>query len=145
MVKNPDHVTVAVTELEESRKFFELLGFELKITDVISGEEVAKYMDVPDVEADHLTMVLSGAEPRFEIQLLHFRNPKIFSDSKILNLARPGYNHLCFRVENIELAVDHLKKNGVRIRSDILEYLHRKLVYIEGPEYITVELAEWLS
>ncbi|WP_444920552.1 VOC family protein [Microbulbifer sp. CnH-101-G] len=144
MVKNPDHVTIAVTDLERSKHFFELLDFELKITDVISGEEVAKYMDVSDIEADHLTMVLKGAEPRFEIQLLHYRNPKIFSDPKISNLARPGYNHLCFRVENIELAVDHLRKNGINIRSHIMEYLHRKLVYIEGPEYITVELAEWL-
>ncbi|WP_444923809.1 VOC family protein [Microbulbifer sp. DLAB2-AF] len=144
MIKNPDHVTIAVTNLEKSQKFFELLDFELEITDVISGEKISKYLEVPNVQADHLTMVLKNAEPRFEIQLLHFRAPKIFSDSNLLNLARPGYNHLCLRVDDIDFSVDYLKKNGVHIRGQVIEYLSRKLVYIEGPEYITIELAEWL-
>ncbi|WP_299583962.1 VOC family protein [uncultured Microbulbifer sp.] len=144
VVKNPDHVTVVVTNLTESQNFFGLLGFELKISERISGDKMSEYLAIKDMEADHLTMVLKESEPRFEIQLLHFRKPKINSDPEIINLARPGYNHLCFRVDNIELSINHLRKNGVRIRSPILEYLNRKLVYIEGPEFITVELSEWL-
>ncbi|GAB2892493.1 VOC family protein [Microbulbifer echini] len=144
VVKNPDHVTIAVTDVKSSVNFFKLLGFELIKNNIISGEEVANYMMIPNLNADHLTMVLKECEPRFEIQLLHFQDPKIKSDPGLANLARPGYNHLCFRVDNIELSIKYLKKNGIRIRSNILEYLNRKLVYIDGPDYITVELSEWI-
>ena len=32
----------------------------------------AQYMGMPDMKAQHITLVLEGAEPRFEIQLLEF-------------------------------------------------------------------------
>lgn len=67
MLKNPDHVTVVITDLESSRALFELLGFETEIEKVISGEVFDEYMGVDDIEADHVTMVLKGADPRFEI------------------------------------------------------------------------------
>ncbi|GAA5443785.1 hypothetical protein Misp06_01963 [Microbulbifer sp. NBRC 101763] len=144
MLKHPDHVTIVVNELQSSVKFFQLLNFELEVTDLISGEKVSKYLQVENVEADHLTMVLKNSSPRFEIQLLHYRNPKVKSDPSIFSLARPGYNHLCFAVDDIEKTLKFLNENGIRTRSEILEYQKRKLVYIEGPEFITIELAEWL-
>ncbi|MFA0809706.1 VOC family protein [Microbulbifer epialgicus] len=143
MLKHPDHVTVVVTDLEASLQFFQLLDFELKVTDLISGERMSSYLRVPDVEADHLTMVLKNSNPRFEIQLLHYRNPVVQSDPSVYSLARPGYNHLCFTVDNIEETLQFLEEHGIRTRSEILEYQKRKLVYIEGPEFITIELAEW--
>ncbi|BBM01317.1 VOC family protein [Microbulbifer sp. GL-2] len=144
MLMHPDHVTIVVTDLQESLKFFQLLNFELEVTDLISGEKISKYLQVEDVEADHLTLVLKNSNPRFEIQLLHYRNPTVRSDPSILNLARPGYNHLCFTVDDIQKTLNFLTENGIRARGEILEYQKRKLVYIEGPEYITIELAEWL-
>ena len=143
MLKNPDHVTVVITELEPSRAFFELLGFEAEIEKVISGDVFDEYMGVDDVEADHVTMVLKGADPRFEIQLLHYRRPTVTSDPDIRNLARPGYNHLCFAVENIEAEVERLRQAGVTFRSELMNFNKRKLIFLEGPEGITIEFAEW--
>ncbi|MCO1334872.1 glyoxalase [Microbulbifer sp. OS29] len=125
-------------------KFFRILGFELELTDVISGDKISRYLQVDKTEADHLTLVLKDSDPRFEIQLLHYRNPIVISDPSIFSLARPGYNHLCFTVDNMEETLIELRKNGIHTRSDIVEYQKRKLVYIEGPEFITIELAEWL-
>jgi len=80
MLKRPDHITIGVTDLFAAKSFFELLGFEVTIEAVIRGDTMEEYMSVPDIEADHVTMVLPGAEAHFEIQLLHFRWPEVRPD-----------------------------------------------------------------
>jgi hypothetical protein len=40
---------------------------------VISGEPFASYMGVPDIKADHVTLVLENVSPRTEIQLLRYQ------------------------------------------------------------------------
>lgn len=144
MLKRPDHVTVAVTDLAASRAFFELLGFEVTIEAVITGEIMSDYMGVPEIEADHVTMVLKGAEAHFEIQLLHYRNPKVAPDPAIRNLARPGFNHLCFAVDDIDGIIERLAAKGVQLRNKLMTFHDRKLVFVEGPERITIELAQWI-
>lgn len=144
MLKRADHVTVAVTDLSAARSFFELLGFEVTIEAVISGDVMSNYMGVPDIEADHVTLALPGAEAPFEIQLLHYRHPAVAPDPKLRNLARPGFNHLAFAVDDLDGIVDRLKANGLKLRNDPMTYHDKKLVFIDGPEGITIELAEWV-
>src|SRR6201987_3158917 len=69
VVRNPDHVTVAVADGAAAIPFFELLGFTQQHVATIDGGPPARYMGMPDMEARHITLVLEGAEPRFEIQL----------------------------------------------------------------------------
>lgn len=144
MLKRPDHVTVAVTDLPAARGFFEALGFQVTIEAVISGPTMEEYMDVPDLEADHVTLVLPESEAHFEIQLLHYRNPPLAPDTGLRNLARPGFNHICFAVTDMEGTVRNLTEAGVRLRNEVMTYHDRKLVFLDGPEGITVELAEWV-
>ena len=66
-------------------------------------------------------MALPGAEPRQQVDLLRFYHPEPFDDAW--------------------LAV--LEAKGVRQRGEMLEFPHRKLVFLEGPEGITIELSEW--
>ncbi len=143
MLKHPDHVTVVVTDLAAARRFFELLDFEVAIETVIAGEPFSSYMGVEAIEADHVTLALKDCDPRFEIQLLHYRHPAVASDPEVRNLARPGLNHLCFAVENIEAKVERLRAAGVTFRNELMTFHQRKLIFLEGPEGITVELAEW--
>jgi catechol 2,3-dioxygenase-like lactoylglutathione lyase family enzyme len=143
MIKHIDHVTIAVTNLEESKKFFELFGFKEMISVVISGEKVAKYMNIPNIESDHVTLVHETAKPRFEIQLLRFHRPIAQSDSNIHRLDKIGYNHICFAVDNIENEVKRLQKSGVKFLNEIMNFHSRKLIYLEGPDGITMELAQW--
>ena len=39
--------------------------------------------------------------------------------------------------------IDRVKAAGVRLRNEPMIFHDRKLVFLEGPEGITIELAEW--
>ncbi|WP_057461013.1 VOC family protein [Pseudovibrio sp. POLY-S9] len=140
---HPDHVTVAVRNLEEARAFFNLLDFEEAKSLVISGPVFSKYMGISDLEAEHVTLVLKGHSPRFEIQLLHYSNPEPRSEPYPEDLCRTGYNHLCFAVDDLEDRLSKLQAAGFKARSEVMEFNDRKLVFLFGPEKITLELAQW--
>ena len=146
MLRNPDHVTVAVADAASAIEFFALLGFREDHVATIDGGEPATYMGMPGMKAQHITLVLEGAEPHFEIQLLEF-DPTPDSDPSEhpTNLRRRGYNHLAFRVDDIEAAAAHLMANGVTMLSDEMDYISRKLRLFEGPEGITLELVQWIE
>ncbi len=141
-MKHADHVTLAVRDLPAAKAFVELLGFHEEHSVVIEGEPFATYMRIPNLKADHVTMVLPG-EPRFEIQLLHFYSPTPQEDPLIGRLDKPGYNHLCFAVDDINAEVERLRAAGVQMLSDVMNFNGRLLAYFEGPEGITLELAQW--
>ncbi|HKY95704.1 MAG TPA: VOC family protein [Kiloniellales bacterium] len=143
MIRHFDHVTVVVRDLAAARRFFALLGFAEDKAVVIRGETFARYMGVPGIEADHVTLYVPGREPRFEVQLLHFRQPEPVDDRARARLDRLGFNHVCFAVDDLEAALARLTAAGVKQKSDLLDFHSRKLVFLDGPEGITVELAEW--
>ncbi len=141
---HPDHITIAVRDLKEARSFFSLLDFEETKSLVISGPTLSNYMGVPDLEADHITLTLKGHTPRFEVQLLHFQNPEAHGEPHPEDLCRTGYNHLCFAVDDLEKRLKTLQNAGFEARSEVMEFNDRKLVFVLGPEKITIELAQWL-
>ena len=100
-------------------------------------------MGMPDMKAQHITLALEGAEPDFEIQLLEF-DPRPLDDpgEHPTNLRRCGYNHLAFRVDDIGAATSQLVANGVKLLSDEMDYIGRRLRLFEGPEGITLELVQ---
>ena len=75
MIRHFDHITLVVRDVEAAKRFFALLGFEHERSVVISGEVFSTYMGVPGIEAEHVTLVLAGAMPRAEVQLLAYRAP----------------------------------------------------------------------
>jgi catechol 2,3-dioxygenase-like lactoylglutathione lyase family enzyme len=143
MLKHFDHVTVVVTDVAAAIRFFALLDFERDKHVVISGDKFSRYMGVDGIDAEHITLVLKGAEPRCEVQLLHYRHPTVQPDAHIARLDRVGFNHICFAVEDIEGVIAKAQAGGVRLRNELMVFHDRKLVFLEGPEGITVELAEW--
>lgn len=72
MFLNPDHVTIAVADACPAIEFFSLLGFRKEHVATIDGGLPARYMGMPGMKAEHITLALEGADPRFEIQLLEF-------------------------------------------------------------------------
>ena len=146
MFRNPDHVTVAVTDPDAAIDFFALLGFSKGHVATIDGGPPAQYMGMPDMKAAHITLVLDGSEPRFELQLLVF-DPAPDADPGPLptNLRRRGYNHLALRVDDIGVATERLVAHGVRMLSEEMDYISRKLRFFEGPEGITLEMVEWVD
>ena len=87
-----DHVTLAVNDLDGAKRFFALLGFDEDKEVVVSGPEMSEYMGIEGWEADHVTLVLTGAPVRQEIQLLRFHSPPIRVDTASGDLARTGFS-----------------------------------------------------
>ena len=143
MVKSFDHVTIVVRDLEKAKAFFALLGFEETLVAVITGKVMEDYMGIPGIEADHVTLALANVTPRTEVQLLRYRRPALLPDPSIDRLDKRGFNHVCFAVDNLDAAIAKLKAAGIELRNRVMDFHDRKLVFLRGPEDITVELAEW--
>jgi catechol 2,3-dioxygenase-like lactoylglutathione lyase family enzyme len=143
MILNPDHVTIAVADAGAAIGFFALLGFRKDHVATIDGGIPARYMGMPHMKAQHITLVLEGSKPHFEIQLLAF-DPLSGSDPgpHPTSLRKLGFNHLAFRVDDIEATTAHLVAKGVTMLSDEMDYIGRKLRLFEGPEGITFELVQ---
>ena len=76
---------------------------------------------------------------------MRYRHPEPIRDDDIARLNKLGFNHICFTVEDIEAEVRRLSASGIELRNQIMEFHDRKLVFLAGPEGITVELAQWLK
>ena len=100
-------------------------------------------MGIEGIEAEHVTLVSKQSTPRFEIQLLQYIKPAHLPDRDVANLAKLGYNHICFAVTDLDAEVERLTNQGVPLRTEVFYFHARKLVFLSGPEGITVELAEW--
>ena len=145
MIKRFDHLTIVVDDLADAKRFFGLLGFSESMSVVISGPTMVAYMGVPDIVADHVTLVAEGVSPRTEIQLLHYRQPAAIADPHILDLHKIGLNHVCFAVDDIHTIVATMKASGYRTRNEIMEFHERKLVFLVGPAGVTIELSQWTA
>ncbi len=137
-----DHMTVVVEDLDAAKQFFGVLGFRERIAVVASGPRVSDYMGIANWKSDHVTLVLEGAAVHQEIQLLRFHRPTVGVDGGAGTLTRTGFNHVCFRVNDLDAMLAHLAANGVAPRNEVLDYHSRKLVFVDGPG-VVVELAEW--
>lgn len=144
MVQNFDHLTVVVRDVDAAKRFFAVLGFAEAMTVVISGPLFDSYMGVSGIKAEHVTLVLENASPRTEIQLLKYLHPEPLPDPAIRDLHRIGFNHVCFAVDDIDAEVAKIRAAGFSTRNEIMTFHKRKLVFIEGPEGVTVELAQWI-
>ncbi len=139
-----DHMTVVVEDLHAARRFFGLLGFTERVAVVVSGAEMAGYMGIPGWEADHVTLELSGAPVHQEVQLLRFHRPTAVTDEGAGTLTRTGFNHVCFRVRDLDGMLANLGAHGVTPRNDVMDFHDRRLVFLDGPG-VVVELAEWVT
>ena len=112
MVRHFDHVTIAVADVDAAIAFFALLGFDCDKRVVIEGEVFARYMGVPGIVSEHVTLVLRDATPRTEVQLLGYRQPPLDADPMAGRLDRLGFNHICFAVDDLTAEVARLQAAG---------------------------------
>jgi catechol 2,3-dioxygenase-like lactoylglutathione lyase family enzyme len=141
MIRKFDHVTIVVRDVEAAKRFFGLLGFKEVKSVVISGQVMDDYMGIQGLEADHVTLAIE--DPHTEVQLLHYHHPAAIADADAGKLNKVGFNHICFGVDDLDAEVARLTAAGVALRNKVMDFHSRKLVFLRGPEDITVELAEW--
>ena len=58
-------------------------------------------------------------------------------------VSHPSRIHLDIEADDLEAEVARLRASGVRMRNEMMVFHDRKLIFLCGPEGVTVELAEW--
>jgi len=100
VVNKVDHIGIAVSNLEESIKFYEeVLGLKLHGTEVVEEQKVkVAFLPVGDTEVE----LLEATQPDSPI-------------AKFIEAKGQGVQHIAFRVENIEAALEEMKAKGIRL------------------------------
>ena len=102
ILENLFHVAIAVRNLDEVEKLYETaLGLRVEHREVVEDQGVRTSMLVPEKGGTALELL----EP------LSSESPV----SKFLDKRGEGIHHICFLVDDIEAALDRLKREGVKL------------------------------
>ncbi|SHJ89289.1 methylmalonyl-CoA epimerase [Paramaledivibacter caminithermalis] len=95
-----DHIGIAVKNLDETLKFYtEALGLELHGTETVEEQKVkVAFLPVGDTEVE----LLESTSPDGPI-------------AKFIEKKGEGIQHIAFKVENIEEAIEYMKEKGFRM------------------------------
>ncbi|GAG47119.1 unnamed protein product, partial [marine sediment metagenome] len=99
-IKHIDHVGIAVKSIEQAGKFYtEILGLKIQDIENVAEQKVnVAFLPITDSEVE----LLESTEPDGPV-------------SKYIDARGEGVQHIAFRVENIEKALEELKSKGVRL------------------------------
>ncbi|MCX7981376.1 MAG: methylmalonyl-CoA epimerase [Syntrophales bacterium] len=98
-VKKIDHIGIAVKSIEESLKFYELLGLKVVGTEEV-GEQKVRVAFIPVGDS--------------EIELLESTAPD-GPIARFIEKNGEGIQHIALQVDNIKAALEELKEKGVRL------------------------------
>jgi len=105
-IKQIDHIGIAVKNIEESLKFYNLLGFQCQGIETVEDQKV-KVAFLPCGES--------------ELELLEATS----DDSpvaKFIEKKGEGIHHIAVRVDDIEAAIEQMKSSGVRMIDETPRY-----------------------
>lgn len=100
MVKKVDHIGIAVKNLEETLKFYEgALGLKCGGTEVVEEQKVkVAFLPIGDTEIE----LLESTDEQGPI-------------SRYIEKKGEGIQHMAYRVDNIEKAIEEMKAKGIRM------------------------------
>jgi len=100
MVTKLDHIGIAVSNLEESLKLYtEALGFKLQGTEIVEEQKVkVAFLPLGDTEIE----LLESTSPDGPV-------------AKFIETRGQGIQHLAFKVDDLEKALEELKAKGIRL------------------------------
>ena len=107
MVSKIDHIGIAVSNLDEAVKLYkDVLGLELHGTEVVPEQKVkVAFLPVGDTEVELLES--TSAEGPI---------------AKFIEAKGQGIQHIAFRVDDIEAALEEMKAKGMRLIDDKPRY-----------------------
>lgn len=142
MIARMDHINIVVSDLEEAKRFFFLLGFSEGISSELDSGFLEKVTGLQGVSGCFAALHHPGSG--VAIELLKFDTPA-GSDDLIGRADRIGLRHLAFAVTDIEAEVQRLEEHGVRFigRIQTWEKTGKKLIYFYGPDRILLEFAQY--
>ncbi|MDD3705664.1 MAG: methylmalonyl-CoA epimerase [Clostridiaceae bacterium] len=100
MVRKVDHIGIAVSNLDEAVKLYQdVLGLELHGTEVVPEQKVrVAFLPVGDTEIE----LLESTSPEGPI-------------AKFIEAKGQGVQHIAFKVDSIESALEEMKIKGIRL------------------------------
>ena len=120
MIGRLNHVAIAVPDLEAaSAQYRGTLGAKV---------------NPPQDEPDHGVTVVFIELPNTKIELLYPLGENSPIAGFLVKNPAGGIHHICYEVENIEIARDHLLANGARVLGDIKIGAHGKPVLFLHPK-----------
>ena len=133
ILENLYHVAIAVRNIDEVEKLFETaLGLRVEHREVVEDQGVRTSMLVPEKGGTALELLepLSGESPI----------------SKFLDKRGEGIHHICFLVDDIEAALERLKRDGVKLIDETPRpgSYHSRVAFIhpKAMNGVLIELAE---
>lgn len=95
-----DHIGIAVKSIEQARKLYEgILGLKYEGSETVSEQKVTTaFFPIGDTEIE----LLESTDPDGPI-------------AKFIEKRGEGIQHIAFRVDNIEEALEELKKQGIQL------------------------------
>jgi methylmalonyl-CoA/ethylmalonyl-CoA epimerase len=95
-----DHIGIAVKSIAEARKLYEgILGLKYEGSETVAEQKVTTaFFPIGDTEIE----LLESTDPEGPI-------------AKFIEKRGEGIQHIAFRVENIEEALEELKKQGIQL------------------------------
>lgn len=95
-----DHIGIAVTHLDESKKFWtDVLGLEFSGSETVEEQKVTTaFFPVGESEVELLESTASDGPV-----------------ARYLKKKGEGIHHIAFRVENIQTALEELKAKGIKL------------------------------
>ena len=106
-VKKVDHIGIAVKNLDEALKFYkDILGLDCVGTEVVEEQKVkVAFLPVGDTEVELLeSTAVDGPIAKF------------------IEKKGEGIQHIAFRVDSIEAAIEEMKENGVKMIDETPRY-----------------------
>ena len=99
-VKHIDHIGIAVKGIEQAGKFYtDILGLKIEDVENVADQKVnVAFIPITDSEVE----LLESTEPDGPV-------------AKYISARGEGVQHIAFRVENIDKALEELKEKGVRL------------------------------
>ena len=102
-IKHIDHIGIAVKSIEKGGKFYtDILGLTIKEIENVADQKVnVAFLPITDSEIE----LLESTDPEGPI-------------AKYIESRGEGIQHIAFRVDDIEEALEELRKKGVRMIDD---------------------------
>ena len=99
-IKHIDHIGIAVKSIEQAGRFYtDILGLTIKDIEHVADQKVnVGFLPITDSEIE----LLESTDPEGPI-------------AKYINARGEGVQHIAFCVDNIEEALEELRKKGIRM------------------------------
>jgi catechol 2,3-dioxygenase-like lactoylglutathione lyase family enzyme len=145
MIKRMDNVLIVVEDLDRAKAFFAELGMELVGETTVEGPFVDQTVGLEDVKADIAMMQTPDGQGRVELSRFH-RPAAVRAEPEDAPSNALGIRRIMFLVDDIDDAVDRLRRRGAELVGEIAQYEDMyRLCFVRGPEGIVVGLSEELG